>query len=622
MPRYAAAFAKAKGPQNGPKTVGTANIFRGSPPRSNGRPYAKPINVSGGPKTMQAGNGLRTRPDAPTGPATPVRRLDERPRTDFEPPSPRQSPPGRRPPDPRRGLAVVLAAVVAAAALGWIAGRQIQSPAEIAARTAPPAASVITVPVEQRTLTADVVVRGTVRHGSPRAVTLPKSALKLGSSIVTNAPTAAATLNEGDSALSVSGRPVFVLQGAQPAYRDLGPGASGQDVKQLEEALARRGFNPGTTDGKYDGRTAVAVAAWYRASGWAPLGPTDEQLQVLRTAEADWFSVQLENLTAEETLSTAKGTHSTASADLAHKTTALEAAIDAEQVAKLELDEARSASPPASKSQIARLEAAVRQATSAIGAARVDLQSASAMASQAGAAVKVGERRLGVTSKRDRALSSVVGEISGKLGIQVPADELLFFPAFPLRVDEVNVKTGEEPAGPIMTISSSELAVDAALAANDAKLVREGASVTIEEPEQGIRASGTVTDISDTPGTNGVDPQRFFLQVTPKDAPSSLVGASVVLNITVNTTEKEVLAVPVAALSVSADGTTRVQVQNKKGERRYVTVTPGLAAKGLVAVAPVKGSLRPGDLVVVGVGSSGSRRAPLSSPSAPASPTR
>jgi hypothetical protein len=68
----------------------------------------------------------------------------------------------------------------------------------------------------------------------------------------------------------------------------------------------------------------------------------------------------------------------------------------------------------------------------------------------------------------------------------------------------------------------------------------------------------------------------------------------------VQTTEGEVLAVPVAALSMASDGTTRVQVQDARGAARYVTVEPGLSAKGLVAVNPVNGELRPGDQVVVG----------------------
>ena len=75
--------------------------------------------------------------------------------------------------------------------------------------------------------------------------------------------------------MSVSGRPVFVLRGAQPSHRDMAPGSRGPDVRQLEVALRRMGFSPGKIDGRYDGSTASAVASWYQRTGWAPFGATD-----------------------------------------------------------------------------------------------------------------------------------------------------------------------------------------------------------------------------------------------------------------------------------------------------------------------------------------------------------
>jgi multidrug efflux pump subunit AcrA (membrane-fusion protein) len=57
-----------------------------------------------------------------------------------------------------------------------------------------------------------------------------------------------------------------------------------------------------------------------------------------------------------------------------------------------------------------------------------------------------------------------------------------------------------------------------------------------------------------------------------------------------------------SALSLAADGTSRVQVQQDDA-LRYVAVEPGLAADGYVEVAPKAGALRPGQLVVVGHGS-------------------
>ena len=96
--------------------------------------------------------------------------------------------------------------------------------------------------------------------------------------------------------------------------------------------------------------------------------------------------------------------------------------------------------------------------------------------------------------------------------------------------------------------------------------------------------------------------------MTPDAGPGAsaeqLNGSSVKLTFPVRSTDTEVLAVPVAALSVAADGTSRVEVEDDPGKpTRFVTVTPGLAAEGKVAISIVgKASLREGDQVVVGSG--------------------
>ena len=105
--------------------------------------------------------------------------------------------------------------------------------------------------------------------------------------MVTTLPLRNTQLNEGDVILTASGRPVFVLQGQVPAYRDLTPGLSGDDVAQLKQALKRMGFDPGSTDGTYDEQTGAAVAKWYKAKGWEPFGPTREQLSAVRALERE-----------------------------------------------------------------------------------------------------------------------------------------------------------------------------------------------------------------------------------------------------------------------------------------------------------------------------------------------
>ena len=547
--------------------------------------------------------------------------------------------------------------------------------------SAPPTPSAITVPVERRVLSSDVVVRGTVRYGAPISVLLPASSIRKTNAILTSAPVKGKDLTEGSVAFTVSGRPAFVLQGAVPAYRDIGPGAVGDDVRQLQEALIRLGFKPGRTDGVYDDRTGLAVAAWYLKGGWTPSGPSEEQLAALRSAQADWFSAESDLLGAQEGLSAARHDYDiaqqkaaaaakgllpppvtltpsasssgdsaaaarveqervSAAVRVAKARRAVAKANDDEKAAQARLNEARHRNPPPSNEEYAALAKQAQDASNRAAAARdelsaaedaqnaindkgssagghetptastvdpsakLDAATAQAEALKAADAVAFAQRKVGLSSQR--AGSGLSGT---KLGIQIPAGEVLFFPALPARVDDVKLKVGDETTGPVMTVTSSNLVVESGLSAADAKLVKEGGAVAIKAPDSGVEATGTVTQIATTPGTNGVDPQRYYLEVTPNGLDVGLAGASVVQTISVQTTQGEVLAVPVAALSMASDGTTRVQVQPPRAPARPVTVEPGLAAKGLVAVTPVQGELGPGDLVVVGANNAGSSSA-------------
>ena len=170
----------------------------------------------------------------------------------------------------RRVAAGFLAAIVVAAVGGWTAGRQISTPAEIAALTAAPEPSAILVPIERRVLTADVVTRGTGRYGAPRHVSVAPSPLAPSPAIVTHLPPIGTVVDEGEVLFEVSGRPVIVLEGTTPSYRDLGPGMSGDDVAQLEAALDRLGHEPGPVDGRYDRLTEAAVRSLYDAVGRQP----------------------------------------------------------------------------------------------------------------------------------------------------------------------------------------------------------------------------------------------------------------------------------------------------------------------------------------------------------------
>src|SRR5262249_36994290 len=202
-------------------------------------------------------------------------------------------------------LWAVLSVVCGTAIGAWLAGSKIQSPAEMAARTAPPEPSPILVPVELRVLSSDVVTRGTARFGLPQPISIAPSTVKGGVGLIGTVPRPNMEVAEGEVILSISGRPVFILRGTTPTYRDMSHGTSGGDVRQLEEALARLGFDPGPVDGVYDQKTAAAVERMYRKAGWDPFEPTREQRAVVLTLERERWDAARARLAAESARETA-----------------------------------------------------------------------------------------------------------------------------------------------------------------------------------------------------------------------------------------------------------------------------------------------------------------------------
>jgi len=491
---------------------------------------------------------------------------------------------------------VVLFAVLGLSAVamvgGWLAGSRIESPAEAAARTAPPAPSPILVPIEERVLSSDVVTRGTARFGLPQPISIAPSALKPEAGLITTLPLRNTQLGEGSVLLTASGRPVFLLQGASPAYRDLVPGISGDDVRQLEQALARLGFHPGSLDGTYDQQTSSAVARWYRAAGREPFGPTLDQLASVRTLEQELAGAGKTRLAAVDAAAAAAHAVESARVTAAHADKAASAEIAAKVSERaLVLLDPRS-------TETART--AADQQLEVARAAAIAVRSQGELAVQAALdAQKVAELDARLESDKADRLAADLSLAKRKLGVQIPVDEVVFLPALPVRVEEVTARVGDAARGPVMSVTDNQLAIDSALPLDAAPLVRPGMRVAIDEQALGIKASGVVQRVATTPGTHGVDGYHIYFEIRVDETPTPLEGFSLRLRIPIESTEGAVTAVPVSALSLAADGTSRVQVENG-GELHYVVVEPGLSADGFVEVTPLDGALVPGQLVVVG----------------------
>lgn len=81
-----------------------------------------------------------------------------------------------------------------------------------------------------------------------------------------------AEVKAGEGVYTVDLRPVVVAEGVVPAFRDLGSGAEGEDVTQLQELLLAAGYELGEADGRFGAVVEWAVRAWQRELGVEPDG--------------------------------------------------------------------------------------------------------------------------------------------------------------------------------------------------------------------------------------------------------------------------------------------------------------------------------------------------------------
>jgi hypothetical protein len=190
--------------------------------------------------------------------------------------------------------------------LGVAAGSRLTSPADAAARTAPPKASQITVPVEKRALSAKVVSRGDASFDGAVNLRVETSGLRTPAVVTGKVPAVGSTIREGKALLEITGRPVIGLAGVLPMYRTLSPGSRGPDVLQLEQTLDRLGFNPGTVNSVYDGNTASAVERLYSAAGYDAPTPDEQLTQAVDAAKKNVDSARSALRQAQRALNQAK----------------------------------------------------------------------------------------------------------------------------------------------------------------------------------------------------------------------------------------------------------------------------------------------------------------------------
>ncbi|MFJ1751599.1 peptidoglycan-binding protein [Kitasatospora sp. NPDC088134] len=456
----------------------------------------------------------------------------------------------------RTVLVASMAAITALTGGGAAASLFVKSPAQAAADTRPPAPDVLTAPVEYRVLARTVTVRGLVTPGQVVEVAPTGAGESSARSVVTKLPVqVGSSIAAGQVLLEVSGRPVFVLPGALPVYRDLKPGATGQDVAQLQEALRALGHpTGGDPAGTFGDGTKAALAALYAAAGYEPRPAAPEG------------AAQVE--------------------------AAADAVTGAERSLQDAIEAGRAAADPRGRG------------TAAPG-------SPSTGAAPAGAAA--GADRQVDRAKEDLAKARArLARLKAADGPMLPAAEVAFVQSFPARVDTVTAQVGSPVSGKVMTLSSGALVVGGTLSVREKGLVHPGQKVEVFSEATGITAAATVAAVADTTDAPqqdaagsgpqqapGVPGYRFRMQ---PDAPldQRLTAQDVRVTVAAASSEGKVLVVPVSAVSSTADGRTVVTVL-RAGRRERVEVTPGISGDGCAEIRPTApGTVVEGDRVVVG----------------------
>ncbi|MEM7338972.1 MAG: peptidoglycan-binding protein [Actinomycetota bacterium] len=551
----------------------------------------------------------------------------------------------------RRGiLAIVAVVAVLAGVVGWLAGQRVKSEAELAAEREPPPPSLITVPIELQELSQNVVVRGTVRASNATELTVASAS---GESIITRLPKDAGdVVAEGDVLIEVAGRPVIALQGDLPVFRNLIPSLEGPDVRQLEEALLRLGYDPGTVDDVYDSSTAAAVEELYRAAGYSP-GGEDDTARTAASAARDAVDAQNEAVSqardaltqAQDGMSTSERLQLDQSLQQAREgvdqakvgrhdanaeaTATLDATYQPETDAWNRLQTAQGGTnpdtgQPPTAEELAQFQAEFDQAK----AARVAAETAKARtAEEQDRLVRDAETNLAITQASfdeqtqpadtadlqrqvddaNEALSDAREELAdaeSRVGARIPANEIVFLPDLAVverQVQRVNVEVGDFPQGPAMTISGVDVLIESGLASADRRLVSVGDVATLEDEPLGLEIEAIVSFVADSPGGPDLSADRYALRLEPMgDVPDDALNVNLRISIPVSSSGGEVLAVPFAALSAGANGAARVEVERTPGDVEVVEVVTGLRANGLVQIDPVDADLAEGDRVVVG----------------------
>ncbi len=369
-----------------------------------------------------------------------------------------------------------------------------------------------------------------------------------GNGTITSVVAQGTVVEQGDVFYNVDGEPVVALYGDVPAYRtmaNLSTNMTGEDVRQLETALAALGFDNLTVDDEFTDATENMVEDWQESIGADDDGVVDLGEVVF----------------------------------IPGPVTVIEALVEAGDVA----NDGReilivTGTAPATGDDILQLE----EGLAALG---YDADGA-----------------LVVDGEYDEATRAAVEAWQLDLGAEVDGivhlGEVVFLPSA-VRISDELAPAGSavSPGSGVLAVSSADKVVTFDLPAEDQALLVEGDAVIVVLPDN-TKTPATVAEVSAV-ATVAQDGSSAFEITAALDDPSVAAGldeAPVDVEV-VSDSVRGVVAVPVTALVALQEGGYAVEVDAGDGTIRLVGVEVGFYADGMVEITSA--SLAVGDQVVV-----------------------
>ena len=154
----------------------------------------------------------------------------------------------------------------------------------------------VVAPVERRTLSDEITVRGEIRRDQLQRITANVDG-QVSSVLVDDGD----TINAGDILYAIDGRAAVAVDGEFSFFRRLDVGSDGPDVLQLETILSASGYDVGIVDQLFTEETRSGLRDWQIARGYGGASPEpNENIIISLSSNTAGYSIGAQNTIAIE----------------------------------------------------------------------------------------------------------------------------------------------------------------------------------------------------------------------------------------------------------------------------------------------------------------------------------